>query len=105
MSDLTYLQQRVADMMADKMHLAVPPVDADLFALGCLDSLSFVALLAHVEEEFDMRIDLKDLDLGRFQSIAGIAAFIAEWESAPVESSENRTEELVLRDLSWGYAG
>jgi acyl carrier protein len=103
MSDLSDLQQRVVEVMVQKMHLAPPPVDADLFETGYLDSLSFVSLLVHIEEEFGVQIDLKDLDLNRFQSIASIAAFIAGPALAPARADAG--EDLLFHNASLGYAG
>jgi acyl carrier protein len=104
MSDLSDLQQRVVDVMVQKMHLAPPPIDADLFETGCLDSLSFVSLLVHIEEEFGVQIDLKDLDLNRFQSIANIAEFIAGVVPLPAPDNHG-TEVLFFHNASLRYAG
>lgn len=105
MRDLIALQQRVADIMVHRMHLAPPPPGVDLFETGFLDSLSFVSLLVNIEEAFDMRIDLQELDLANFQSIAGIAAFIAERLPGPREVPEKETDRLLVPQLSWGCAG
>ena len=110
MPDVIDLQQRIARVVAEKMHLTPPPAEANLFEAGCLDSLSFVSLLVCIEEEFGLRIDLKDLDLGKFQSIAGIASFVASLEPVPVQTPapvQDRSGEVLLaaRELAWGYPG
>src|SRR5687768_1187062 len=105
MSDLSELQQRVVDVMVEKMHMASPPLEADLFETGFLDSLSFVSLLVHIEEEFSIQIDLKDLDLSRFQSVASIAVYIAGSKQPQSHAENGMAEEFLLSNVSLGFAG
>lgn len=67
---------RVTKLFSEKMHLDIPSVDADLFASGALDSLAFVELLLHLEQEFGIRVPLEELELDYFRSISRIAEFI-----------------------------
>ena len=76
MSEQMLLQQRLVELFLEKLTLAVPSVDTDLFATGVLDSLSLVNLLLELENEFDMKVSLEDLNLDNFRSIASIARFI-----------------------------
>lgn len=77
MDDLGRLEARVAALFTERLHLAAPAPDADLFAEGVLDSLYFVELLLRLEREFGLTIAPEDVDLDRFRSIAGIARFVA----------------------------
>lgn len=53
---------------------------ADLIGSGALDSLVFVQLLAQLEREFGVRVDVSDLDLEVFTSVSRIARFVAGGE-------------------------
>jgi acyl carrier protein len=41
-------------------------MEEDLFEAEILDSLSFVDLLMHIEQEFDIRISIDELEDGKF---------------------------------------
>lgn len=70
--------QRVRDLLADKMNMDVPTPDLNLMENGYLDSLSFVKMLTLLEEEFDIRISMDDLDFEYFQTVDGIASFVQQ---------------------------
>lgn len=78
MIETTHLQERIGKTFETKLNLVVPSVDTDLFETGGLDSLTFVELLLELEREYGVKVDLEDLELGNFQSIASIAGFIAQ---------------------------
>ena len=67
----------LGSFLAVKMGIEVPSPEADLVATGLLDSLSIVNLLVHLEQSYDTRISLEDLDLDNFRSIARIARFLS----------------------------
>jgi acyl carrier protein len=77
MHDSAPLERQLIEIFRDKLHLAVTSSDTDLFETAVLDSLSLVALLLHLENEFGVKVSLADLELGNFQSIARLAKFIA----------------------------
>jgi acyl carrier protein len=77
MPDPAALRDRIARVFATRMSLTVPSEKTDLFETGVLDSLSFVTLLAHLEEEFGLTTSVDDLEFGNFSSIARIAEFLA----------------------------
>jgi acyl carrier protein len=54
----------------------VPSSESDLFESGLLDSLTFVDLLVHLEEEFSLKLKLDEIDLDSFRSISRIAEMI-----------------------------
>jgi len=68
---------RVARLFEERLGIALPDQDTDLFQEGVLDSLSFVNLLFHLEREFGLVIPLEDLELDRFRSVRAIALFVA----------------------------
>lgn len=61
----------------DSLELDVE-VDTDVIAGGMLDSLAFVQLLLALEEEFGVKVDLSDLELDDFNSVASVARLVTE---------------------------
>lgn len=77
MSETTLLQDRIANLFSTALNLDVPSIDSDLFETGVLDSLAFVDLLFHLEQEFGVSTSVDDMEVDNFKSIAGIANFLA----------------------------
>ena len=77
MSRLTTLHTQITALFVAKLHLEVPSIDTDLLETGILDSLQFVELLLHLEQETGTTISLDDLEIDNFRSIAKIAEFVA----------------------------
>lgn len=71
------LEMRVQRILLERMQFEVHSVEEDLFDSGVVDSLSFVELLVHLEEEFGKRIELEDLDLDDFRTVARIARVLS----------------------------
>lgn len=70
-------QRRVSRILREEMYLEVPAPDEDLFASGVLDSLTFVELLVHLEEELGRPVSLEELDLEDLQTIEKIARLMS----------------------------
>jgi acyl carrier protein len=51
--------------------------DEDIFALGFVNSLLAMQLVAFVEKEFAIQVEDADLDLDNFRSINAISSLIA----------------------------
>ncbi len=71
------VEASVHRIFRDSLELDVE-VDTDVIAGGMLDSLAFVQLLLALEEEFGMKVDLADLELDDFNSVASVARLVAE---------------------------
>ena len=71
------IRSDLGSFLAVKMGIEVPSPEADLVEAGLLDSLALVDLLVHLEQSYDTRISLEDLDLDNFRSIARIARFLS----------------------------
>jgi methoxymalonate biosynthesis acyl carrier protein len=56
--------------------------DEDIFALGFVNSLLAMQLVAFVEKEFGIAVEDADLDLDNFRSIDAIAGLIARKRGA-----------------------
>ena len=76
MSETTLLQDRIANLFSTALNLDVPSIDSDLFETGVLDSLAFVDLLFHLEQEFGVATSVDDMEVDNFKSIACIANFL-----------------------------
>jgi acyl carrier protein len=70
------IQSRLRELFRERLHLEVPTADTDLLESGLLDSLQFVALLAHVEREFGVALPLVDLELERVSTLAAIGELV-----------------------------
>ena len=77
MSGTDDLHARIAGLFADYLNLEIPSPETDLFDTGVLDSMGFVELLVQLEREFGLRVQLGDIEIDNFRSIARIAAFVA----------------------------
>lgn len=67
---------QIATILESQLGIAVPSFDTDLLGNGLLDSLSFVELLAGLEQRFGVRIDIATLDLDDLRTIEKIGAFV-----------------------------
>ena len=92
MPDHAELIARLTRLFERRLHVTVAAPDTDLFATGALDSLTFVDLLLEIEREYGLRISLDRIELGAFQTIERIAAFIAAGLDAksPAAATERR---------------
>ena len=90
MTDPATLVARLTRMFEEELHVTVPAPDTDLFETGALDSLTFVDLLLMIERDFGLRVSLDRVELGSFQSIERIAAFVAAGLAARAPAEERR---------------
>lgn len=86
------LAARVAALFERELQFAPVATDTDLFETSVLDSLSFVTLLAALEDEFEVRIAVESLDLRHFASIDAIARFVASCQD-PHHAPACRTDD------------
>lgn len=77
MPDALELEPRIAAVFASKLHVQIPSSETDLITTGLVDSLTFVQVLAQLEQEFDIHVSFEDLELDHIRSIARIARFVA----------------------------
>ena len=69
---------QLTDLVRDQLGVDVPSSDADLVAVGLLDSLALVTLIVGIEDAFGCRLPLDDFDIDRFRSVDAMAAFLGE---------------------------
>jgi D-alanine--poly(phosphoribitol) ligase subunit 2 len=70
------VESKVQRIFRDSLELDVE-VDTDVIAGGMLDSLAFVQLLVSLENEFGVKMNLADLDLDDFSTVANIARLVS----------------------------
>lgn len=78
MRDRESLQSSLLKLFADKLHVEVASPDVDLVEIGVLDSLGFVTLLMHIEEDFGVAVPVEDLDVEKFRSVARITGYLGD---------------------------
>ena len=57
--------------------------EEDIFALGFVNSLLAMQLVAFVEKEFGIRVEDEDLDLDNFRTIQAISNLVARKQPTP----------------------
>lgn len=62
--------------------------DEDIFALGFVNSLLAMQLVAFVEKEFGIRVEDEDLDLDNFRTLRAIANLVARKQGADAAAAQ-----------------
>src|SRR5260370_6440507 len=78
------VQRRIANWFLASLNLEIPSPETDLFDTGVLDSLAFVELVLHLEQEFGVKITLEEVEIDNFRSVERIAAFLLNGGGATV---------------------
>ncbi len=68
---------RIRRILRERVNVDVPDADTDLLDTGLLDSMTLVELLAELEKEFGIPIDIAELELDDLRTVARIGAFVA----------------------------
>jgi len=71
------LEERLAETLAEVLHVDVPSRETDLIRTGRLDSVGLVDLLLRLERHYGVRVDMEDLEIDQFRSLGTITAFVA----------------------------
>jgi acyl carrier protein len=71
-----YLGGTFRQLIADRLAMEVASDDTDLLAEGVLDSVTLVQLIMHLEQTFDIRVELADLEIDDLRSVRSIAALV-----------------------------
>jgi acyl carrier protein len=78
----------VRQLIVDKLTVDVASDDTDLLTEGVLDSVTLVQLIMHLEQTFDIRVELADLEIDDLRSVRSIATLVAKLrESQCVDAS------------------
>jgi methoxymalonate biosynthesis acyl carrier protein len=76
------LQEQIAQLLHERLHVDVQDPRKDLFETGIIDSLGLVELLLGLESEFGVRTDTEDLDIDNFRSLQRAALYVMRHEVA-----------------------
>ena len=68
--------ERLGAVFTRNFHIEVPSPDTDLLESGILDSFQFVELLLQLEQHFNLRIKIDDIDLEDLRTLARIARLV-----------------------------
>ena len=71
------LRDRLLRLFQDRLNLQVASPAIDLLETGLLDSLTFVQLLFHIEQEFGVTVGPDELEIENFRSVSEIVRFVA----------------------------
>jgi methoxymalonate biosynthesis acyl carrier protein len=69
--------ERLGAVFTESFHIEVPSPDTDLLESGILDSFQFVELLLQLEQRFNLRIKIDDIDLEDLRTLARIARLVS----------------------------
>ena len=69
-------------LFLDKMNIKVESVKADLFQTGVFDSMTLVEFILHLEEHFELRFPMQELELDSILSIEKLADLVAAGKRA-----------------------
>ena len=76
MANRNAIIERLGAVFTESFHIEVPSPDTDLLESGILDSFQFVELLLQLEQNFNLRIKIDDIDLEDLRTIARIARLV-----------------------------
>lgn len=76
MGDAADVEATIGRILSNHLHLDIPSTELDLFEAGVLDSLAFVELLLHLEQEFGITVSVEELEVDHFRTIRRIAEFL-----------------------------
>lgn len=77
MPDGNAIIERLGALFVESFHIQVPSAETDLLETGILDSLQLVELLVQLEQHFEIRIAIDDIDLEDLRTLARIARLVA----------------------------
>jgi acyl carrier protein len=72
------IQAEIAKLFTEVLHVDVQSTTTDLLDTGILDSQKFVELLLHLEQKFELLINIQDFEIENFSCIEKIATFVAQ---------------------------
>ncbi|HXE04704.1 MAG TPA: acyl carrier protein, partial [Bryobacteraceae bacterium] len=76
MSAVLNLAGTVRQLIADRLAVEVASDDTDLLTDGVLDSVTLVQLIMHLEQTFDIRVELADLEIDDLRSVRSITVLV-----------------------------
>jgi acyl carrier protein len=84
------LIDEIRELFLEKLSIRVESADVNLFQTGIFDSMTLVQFIFHMEEHFGIHLQMEDIDVALFQSVAAIAELVGnhpEYECEQVHAS------------------
>jgi D-alanine--poly(phosphoribitol) ligase subunit 2 len=75
---LARLAEDVRSLFLEKLAIRIELSNTDLFANGVLDSMSLVQLILELENRFEVKLPIGELEIAAFRSIGEIARLVAQ---------------------------
>jgi acyl carrier protein len=76
------LAAEVQAWLREKLMAVIESQETDLLATGILDSLTLVQLLLYLEQHFDLKIAMEQLEIEDLRSVRTIARLVAREKRA-----------------------
>ncbi len=76
------MEERIEQIFLKELQVEVPDRQTDVIDTGLIDSLTFVQLLSVLEREFEVQIELDQLELDDFRTVTSIAGFLEQRRGA-----------------------
>lgn len=76
MKDFTTICERIQAIFHEELQIDPPAIDDELIEAGVLDSMMFVSLLMHLEDEFSVTVAIQDVEIVDFSTIEKIARMV-----------------------------
>jgi acyl carrier protein len=84
------LAGEIRELFLDKLSIRVESADVNLFQTGIFDSMTLVQFIFYLEEHFGIHLQMEDIDVDTFQSVATISELVgnhAEYQRERVHAS------------------
>lgn len=69
--------EHLGALFAETFHIEAPSANIDLLESGILDSFQFVELLVQLEQQFNLRIKIDEIDLDDLRTLERISRLVA----------------------------
>lgn len=76
--DTAAIEARIGEIFRRTLNRQIVSAQTDLLESGLLDSLALVELLAEIEREFELELDLDDLEIESFRTLETIGHFVLD---------------------------
>ena len=70
---------KIRNFLEKETQRVIETDDTDLIKLGVLDSFSMIKLISFIEDEFNLKVDMEELNPGNFNSVDTIVSMIKKW--------------------------
>lgn len=76
MNILNTVESSISEFIKESIGIDTLNSDMDIFETGIVNSLFAIQLMSYIENNFNIRIDLDDLDMDNFRSVKQMVEFV-----------------------------